>query len=103
MEDRQKTKDQLWADLEALRRRLGAWERAGTRQEFFERALRESEARFRALVETVPLGIQLGLHEGVELHVLIGLSFGVGLWPPTITLPLLPPLGPRLKVRISRD
>ncbi len=58
MEDRQKTKDQLWADLEALRRRLGAWERAGTRQEFFEQALRESEARFRALVETVPLGIQ---------------------------------------------
>jgi len=54
-------------------------------------------------VETVPLGLQLGLREGVELHVLGGLTFGIGLWPLSITLPLLPPLGPRPEVRISRN
>ena len=40
-------------------------------------------------VETALLGAQLGLREGVELHVL-GLTAGVGLWPPELKLPFLP-------------
>ena len=35
------------------------------------------------------LGVKLGLKEGIELHV-IGLSFGIDLWPPAIILPLGP-------------
>lgn len=38
-------------------------------------------------VETPILGLRLGLKEGVEVHIL-GLSFGVDLWPPAIILPL---------------
>jgi hypothetical protein len=44
------------------------------------------------------LGLQLGLNEGVELH-LLGLTLGVGLVPPTVKLPLLPPL--RLSSRVT--
>ena len=40
-------------------------------------------------LETTLLGAQVGLREGVELHVL-GLTLGVGIWPPTIKLPFLP-------------
>lgn len=40
-------------------------------------------------VETAVLGLKLGLKEGIELHVL-GLSFGVDLWPPALILPLGP-------------
>ena len=40
-------------------------------------------------VETPLLGLKLGLKEGIELHV-IGLSFGIDLWPPAIILPLGP-------------
>ncbi|MFK7742209.1 MAG: DUF3750 domain-containing protein [Planctomycetota bacterium] len=40
-------------------------------------------------LETLPLGIELGLREGVELHIL-GLTLGVGLWPPSLKLPFLP-------------
>lgn len=40
-------------------------------------------------LETPLVGVKLGLKEGFELHV-IGLSFGVDLWPPAIILPLGP-------------
>ena len=40
-------------------------------------------------VETPILGLRLGLKEGVEVHI-IGLSFGIDLWPPAIILPLGP-------------
>lgn len=40
-------------------------------------------------LETMLLGAQIGLCEGVEAHVL-GLTLGVGLWPPAIKLPFLP-------------
>lgn len=40
-------------------------------------------------VETPLLGLKLGLKEGIEIHVL-GLSFGLDLWPPAIILPLGP-------------
>ena len=38
-------------------------------------------------IESPVLGLRLGLKEGVEVHV-IGLSFGIDLWPPAIILPL---------------
>jgi hypothetical protein len=40
-------------------------------------------------LETAVLGLKVGLKEGVELHVL-GLSFGIDIWPPAIILPLGP-------------
>lgn len=40
-------------------------------------------------VDTAVLGAQVGLVEGVELHAL-GLTAGVGLWPPSLKLPFLP-------------
>ncbi len=40
-------------------------------------------------VDTALLGVQAGLVEGVELHAL-GLTAGVGLWPPSLKLPFLP-------------
>jgi hypothetical protein len=40
-------------------------------------------------LETMLVGAQLGLREGVELH-LLGLTFGVGLWPPSLKLPFVP-------------
>lgn len=40
-------------------------------------------------LDTAVLGAQVGLVEGVELH-LLGLTAGVGLWPPSLKLPFLP-------------
>lgn len=40
-------------------------------------------------VETAIAGVQIGLREGVELHC-FGMTAGIGLWPPSLTLPFLP-------------
>lgn len=40
-------------------------------------------------LETPLLGVQVGVQEGLELHVL-GLTIGVDLWPPQLKLPFLP-------------
>jgi hypothetical protein len=40
-------------------------------------------------LETPVLGVKIGLKEGIEVHV-IGLSFGIDLWPPAIILPFGP-------------
>ena len=40
-------------------------------------------------LETLPLGLEVGLREGIELHCL-GLTAGIGLWPPALKLPFLP-------------
>jgi hypothetical protein len=40
-----------------------------------------------AQVETPLVGVLVGLHEGVEVHVL-GLSVGVSFWPPAVKLPI---------------
>ncbi|MBK8979433.1 MAG: DUF3750 domain-containing protein [Planctomycetes bacterium] len=52
---------------------------------------RTSSTRTGIELETAALGVQVGLREGVELH-LLGLTFGVGLWPPRLKLPFLPAL-----------
>jgi hypothetical protein len=44
-------------------------------------------------LETPILGVELGLREGVQLHVL-QLPIGLRFWPPAILLPFLPALGP---------
>ncbi|MBK9029819.1 MAG: DUF3750 domain-containing protein [Myxococcales bacterium] len=38
-------------------------------------------------IEAAGFGLRLGLREGVEVHVL-GLAFGVELWPPALIVPL---------------
>lgn len=38
-------------------------------------------------IESWLLGLRLGLKEGIEVHV-IGLAFGVDLWPPALILPV---------------
>ncbi len=40
-------------------------------------------------IETPVLGLKIGLTEGLEIHVL-GLSFGLDLWPPAIIVPVNP-------------
>nr|HEX4317464.1 DUF3750 domain-containing protein [Kofleriaceae bacterium] len=40
-------------------------------------------------LETAVIGVKIGLREGVEIHV-IGLTFGIDLWPPAILLPIGP-------------
>jgi hypothetical protein len=40
-------------------------------------------------IETALFGVKLGLREGIELH-LLGLTFGLDLWPPALLLPLGP-------------
>ncbi len=52
-------------------------------------------------VETPMLGFKIGLKEGIEVHV-IGLSFGIDLWPPAIIVPLGPgPAGVRRPMRLA--
>ena len=62
----------------SLYRRLPPWVRAGV-----------TTSRLGLELESPYLGVQVGLQEGVELH-LIGLTAGVGLWPPSLKLPFLP-------------
>jgi hypothetical protein len=40
-------------------------------------------------LESWPLGVKLGIEEGVELH-LLGMAFGLHFWPPGITVPVNP-------------
>lgn len=51
-----------------------------------------SSTRTGVELETPLLGIQLGLREGIELHVL-QLTFGIDFWPPALLLPGAPRLG----------
>lgn len=46
-------------------------------------------------LESPVLGVEIGLREGVQLHV-AQLPLGVQLWPPALILPFLPAIGPRL-------
>lgn len=46
-------------------------------------------------LESPALGVEVGLREGVQLHV-AQLPLGVQLWPPALILPFLPAIGPRL-------
>jgi len=43
-------------------------------------------------LETVPIGVQIGFQEGVELH-LFQLTFGISLFPPALKLPFVSRLG----------
>lgn len=49
-------------------------------------------------LETPFLGAEVGLREGVQIH-LLQLPIGVRFWPPAVVLPFLPPLGPRPALR----
>ncbi len=58
MQDRDKTQEQLIDELRAMRQRLSAMEATEARLLGTEKALRESEERFRLLYENAPLGYQ---------------------------------------------
>ncbi len=62
----------------ALGKDYGGWGHIGT-----------TTTRTGIEFEMAALGLQVGLKEGVELH-FIGLTLGVGLWPPQLKLPFLP-------------
>lgn len=49
-------------------------------------------------IQATYLGVEAGLREGVQLN-LLGLTAGVGIWPPSLKVPFLPqfPLRPQLK------
>lgn len=49
-------------------------------------------------LDTVVLGASAGYLSGVELH-LLGLTLGLGFWPPGIKIPVLPRIGPALGPR----
>jgi hypothetical protein len=53
--------------------------------------IRTTTTRTGLEFETAVLGAQAGLQEGFELHIL-GLTAGLGLWPPRLKLPFLPSL-----------
>ncbi|MFN3241998.1 MAG: DUF3750 domain-containing protein [Planctomycetota bacterium] len=57
---------------------INGWVRAGV-----------STTRTGLELETPYVGVQVGLQEGVELH-LVGLTLGIDLWPPQVKLPFLP-------------
>ena len=58
MQHHERTKAELIADLEASRRRVAELEARVAEHAAIETALRESESRFRTLVDTIPHGIQ---------------------------------------------
>jgi hypothetical protein len=82
MKDEKKTKKELISELADLRRRLSELE--GLKQDFEQanQRLRESEERFRCLVERSPYGIGVA-SDGVGLpdtvDVACGLSLGLSL------------------------
>ncbi len=70
----------MWVTLPttAVGKDHASWARAGL-----------TTSRTGIELETSFLGCELGLEEGVQVHFL-GLSAGVGIWPPAIKLPFLP-------------
>lgn len=65
MRDEYKTKPQLIAELEEIRRRAASLEASEADRKRTEEALRESEERFRLLLEYVPDGVYLNDMRGI--------------------------------------
>jgi len=51
-----------------------------------------TSAGYGVEIDTPYLGAGLGLRQGAELR-LLGLTFGISLWPPALKIPILPRLG----------
>ena len=73
----------LWVDLDhnAVGKDYARGLRAG-----------RTSAKLGVEVDTDYLGLGLGLRQGAELR-LLGLTLGLGVWPPALKLPFLPRLG----------
>ena len=69
MQDQDKTKEQLIEELEGMRQRVSVMEATEARLVGTEKALRESEERFRLLYENAPLGYQSLDENGCFLEV----------------------------------
>jgi len=57
MKDESKTKEQLLSELAELRQRIAELEKAETERKGTEEALRESEERFRNIIQSLPMGV----------------------------------------------
>ena len=67
MQDENKTKEQLIAELRELRQRLAESEKNITERKETDKALRDSEAKYRRIVETANEGIW-SLDENFDHH-----------------------------------
>jgi PAS domain S-box-containing protein len=68
MEDRDKTKEQLIKELEALRLRVGELEKLGEERKRMEEALRQSEDNLKTYLESAPDGVYLNDSKGKFLY-----------------------------------
>ena len=83
----------MWVDLPttAVGKDYATWLRAGV-----------TPTRMGLEFETMLLGVEVGLREGVELQ-FFGLAVGFGFWPPSIKLPFLPAIPFDLPRRGAHD
>ena len=59
MKDKDKTKEQLVSELEEMRQQLAELDVARSKVELTEEILKESEEKYRSIIENMPMGVHL--------------------------------------------